>query len=239
MSKALMLFAVLAVSSLVMVGCAFAQSIPKPTVPEFSLKLVANPYDVPPTYEIDPYTGERVLTQDGYHVENRSIEITIRNQPFTIYEMDNGLNSYLFYNISYRGHYETDWSYYSYDRNTEWFFSQSDSEYTVISFYGLPAEGSIDFRVQAQLGSFTYYYMPWKVYVFHGETSGWSDIQTISIPEIQDSSPEPTIPTSPSPFPTDYTGVGLSETEIIIGASIIVAIVIVGLGLLLYLIKRK
>ena len=51
-------------------------------------------------------------------------------------------------------------------------------------------------------------------------------------------SPEPTIPTSPS-FPTNYTGVRLSDTEVIIGASIIVAIVIVGLGLLLYLIKRK
>jgi hypothetical protein len=42
-----------------------------------------------------------------------------------------------------------------------------------------------------------------------------------------------------SPEPANYTGVGLTETEIIIGASIIVAIVIVGLGLLVYLIKRK
>jgi hypothetical protein len=44
---------------------------------------------------------------------------------------------------------------------------------------------------------------------------------------------------SPSPEPTNYSGVRLSETEIIIGATIIVAIVIFGLGLLLYLIKSK
>ena len=44
---------------------------------------------------------------------------------------------------------------------------------------------------------------------------------------------------SPFPEPTDYTGVRLSETEVIIGGAFIVAIVIIGLGLLLYLIKRN
>jgi len=44
---------------------------------------------------------------------------------------------------------------------------------------------------------------------------------------------------SPFPEPTDYTGVGLTETEVIIGGAFIVAIIIVGLGLLFYLIKRR
>jgi hypothetical protein len=48
-------------------------------------------------------------------------------------------------------------------------------------------------------------------------------------------SPSPKI----TPFPTNYIGVGLTETEIIIGGAIIMAIIIVGLGLLFYLIKRK
>lgn len=52
-------------------------------------------------------------------------------------------------------------------------------------------------------------------------------------------SPVDYVPTSPTPFPTDYTGIGISETEIIIGIAIIVALVIVGLGLLLHFIKRK
>lgn len=74
---------------------------------------------------------------------------------------------------------------------------------------------------------------------FTGERSEWSEIQTLTIGEIHTSSPEPTIPTSPTPFPTDYTGVRISETEIIIGVAIIIAIFCVGLGLLVYLIKRK
>lgn len=41
------------------------------------------------------------------------------------------------------------------------------------------------------------------------------------------------------PFPTDYTGVGLTETEVILGVAITVAVVGLGLGLLVYLIKRK
>ena len=44
---------------------------------------------------------------------------------------------------------------------------------------------------------------------------------------------------SPFPEPTDYTGVRLSETEVIIGGAFIVAIIIVGLGFLFYLIKRR
>jgi hypothetical protein len=47
------------------------------------------------------------------------------------------------------------------------------------------------------------------------------------------SSPEPTL------FPTNYTGGGLSETEIIIGTAVTVIVILVGLGLLVYLIKRK
>ena len=57
--------------------------------------------------------------------------------------------------------------------------------------------------------------------------------------DLPTSSPEPTAPVSPTPFPTDYTGVGISEAEIIIGLAVIVALVIVGLGLLFYFIKRK
>jgi hypothetical protein len=41
-SWALLLVAVLTVSSLLMVASAFAQSIPKPSVPEFTLQLEDN-----------------------------------------------------------------------------------------------------------------------------------------------------------------------------------------------------
>ena len=50
----------------------------KPSVPEFTVKLVAHPYDVPTTYSTDPYTGE-TITHAGYHMENKSIEVSIKN----------------------------------------------------------------------------------------------------------------------------------------------------------------
>ncbi|MCW4044727.1 MAG: hypothetical protein NWE94_04325 [Candidatus Bathyarchaeota archaeon] len=214
-------------------------SIPKPSVPEFTVKYVDNSYDVPPTYEVDPYTGKNI-THAGYRVENKSIEITVRNQPFTPYRLDNEHYVNLFYNISYRGHYGEGWEYSAYDRNTEWFITQSDSEYTVISFYPVPTEGVMDFRVQAQIGYFTYYYMPFRVYEFHGETSGWSDIQTITIPTSDSSPASSPLSTSIPDQTLEPTATGTPQTlpaEAIIVA--VIAVVLVIAGLLVYFKKRS
>ena len=54
----LLLVAILAVSSLILVESATAQSIPKPSVPEFTAKIVANPYEIPTPHSVDPYTGK-------------------------------------------------------------------------------------------------------------------------------------------------------------------------------------
>lgn len=104
-SLVLLLITVLVLSSLVMVGSVFAQS-----VPEFTLKLVAHPYDVPSTYEIDPYTGEKIITSYGYHEENKSIEVTIKNQPFTSTLDASGNYTSLYYNVRYKGNYADEWS---------------------------------------------------------------------------------------------------------------------------------
>ena len=110
----LLLVVILAVSSLMMVESASAQSIPKPSVPEFTLKYVDNSYDVPPmtTSSTDPYTGKVTFTTiPGYHVENKSVEITIKNQPFTSYLNENGSRVWLFYYVAVKGHFEN-WSYH-------------------------------------------------------------------------------------------------------------------------------
>ncbi len=79
--KVALLFSLILILSTLIVESALAQSIPKPSVPEFILKFVAYPYDVPPKYETNPYTGKNEMTQAGYHVENKSIEVIIKNQP--------------------------------------------------------------------------------------------------------------------------------------------------------------
>ena len=221
-----MFILVLAFSSVMMIRPAFAQSIPKPYVPEFSLKLVAHPYDVAPTTAIDPYTGNNVTIRAGYRVQNRSIEVTIKNQPFASYTDSNGSYISLYYSVGSKGHYGSDWSYYPNSGKT---YPASDSEFAVITFsidglysYGetlgnIPNGSQIDFQVEALIGSYTDTIVPiypghalsptTHVEVFSGETSGWSNTQTITVANSTITTPlltptltpTPTLMSSPSP----------------------------------------
>src|SRR3972149_2373794 len=81
----LLLILALTASSLTAVKGVSVESIPKPSAPEFTVKIVSYPYDVPPktTTTIDQYTGkETTTTTPGYHVENKSIEVAIKNPQF-------------------------------------------------------------------------------------------------------------------------------------------------------------
>jgi hypothetical protein len=223
----LMLFALLVLSSLVMVGSVFAQA-----VPEFTVKVVAHPYDVPTTYSTDPYTGE-TITHEGYHVENKSIEVWIKNQPFTPYEDAEGNEVNLYYNVRVKGHFEEDWSTpitYSESDSAER-IPRSSSEYTVLSLvdYYNP-NATVDYQVEAIMGHFyTSYYPPGHAIAFPvtsfqvDETSGWSVTQTLTIEEVPTPSPEP----APS-----------LEPILILGVAAIVAVFAFGI-VLLYFIKRK
>ena len=247
-SVVLVLFALLALSGLVMAGSVSAQSVTKPSVPEFTVELVDNSYDIPITYYTDPYTGE-TITNEGGHVENKSIEVWIKNQPFTPYDDAEGHEVNLYYNVRVKGHFEEDWSLPitfsgsdSADR-----IPQSSSEYTVLSLANYyPSGAQVDYQVEAFLGHFYTDYYPeghvfaWPVRVFQvDEISGWSSTQTIVIGEIhtQTPSPEPTVPTSPTQMPDEEPQ--QLEQELILGVAVTVTAITVGLGLLLYLIKRK
>jgi hypothetical protein len=239
-------------------------SIPKPSVPEFTVALVDSSYDVPTTYSIDPYTGENV-THLGYHVERTSIEVKIKNQPFTPYEIQdsygNNWTINFFYNIRIKGHFSGDWI--ELYRASDGYLTQSDLQYTVISYvWGgdadtvmgtkmikLPAGGQVDFQVEAMIG---YVHreitipVPGTGWVFTGETSGWSNTQTITIGESQTPTPSPaTTPTptapnmGPTSAPTQEPALAPEQLEVIIGAAVAVAVLSVSLGLFIYLIKRK
>jgi len=244
----LLLIAIFVLSNLVMVGSGFAQSMSKPSVPEFTLKLVAHPYDVPSTYEIDPYTGEKIITSYGYREENKSIEVTIKNQPFTSTLDSSGNYTSLFYNVRYKGHYSDEWTPSEQSLSTI-FYNASNSDYTVISISllkigSVSIDGEIDFQVRALIGySIAKAYgsiLPPEMMIYHefiGQAGDWSNTQTISNSESQSSSPEPTIPTSPSQMPDEEPE--LSEQDVILGIAITVAVLVAGLGLLVYLVKRK
>jgi hypothetical protein len=199
--------------------------VPIPPVPEFTLKYVDHSYDVPTTTtsHTDPYTG-RVTTEThpGYHVENFTIDLTIKNQVFPA-SID-GFSLGMRYFIESKGPFEEDWHRQA---NID---TQSASGYTVVSFpaKSYTAGGTVDFRVKAWLG----FYYPGNemvpAYYLWPRASDWSNIQTIDIP----------LSTS-SPSPTPYSGAQLPEEELIMGAAIAAVVIIAGLGLLIYLIKRK
>lgn len=235
---ALLLFAVLAVLGLMMAESASAQSIPNPSVPEFTV------------------TGESI--SGWVDTEVIRIAVTIKNQPFTPYTEADGSSVDLFYNVSWKGHDADTWMYYYHNIYQVDYFKATSSNETFISLDlsgselgGIYGGGQADIRVQALIGGYTYYrqpFYPMDVYnvEFNGQTSDWSQAQTITITEGQTPTPSPTtIPTpSPSHATTPTPTIPYQEPQqteqlaMIIGIAIAVVVIGAGLGLLVYLIKK-
>jgi hypothetical protein len=185
-----------------------AQTIPKPTVPEFTVRYADNSYDVPTTTSIDPYTG-KTITNQGYHVEKISTELSIKNQPFTPFQLNVDGDSRtinLYYNIHIKGHYSTSWNYYQrYNGSSDGNLRQNySSSYTTVPINQyMPKEGALDIQIEAMVGYEVGVISsvpgaPGTARVIRGENSGWSNIQTVTIGETTSNStpqaPTPTIP---------------------------------------------
>jgi len=246
----LLLVVILAVSSLMMVENAGAQSIPKPSVPEFTVEAVDHSYVVPTSTSIDPYSGQQI-THPSYKVENKTIDIRIKNQPFSSTNIDGNVTG-LFYIIGWKGHYENWAEFYDgndyfntnhYDTNKYWGIEASNSAYTVYSFSifnSLPVGSEIDFQVKAVIG-FNFLYFGGHIQpigtVFHYvQESDWSKTQTITTPETSAStSPNPTPSStntleSPTPTVPEFP----SWTTLLLLTTMVVAA-----GLLVYHKKQK
>ena len=185
--------------------------IPTPSVPEFTVKYVNSSYEVPTSYSINPYTGQNV-TNPSYYIDNESIVLTISNQPFTSFiDNINGApwNISLFYDVREKGHYAENWTNLYY---TGYFPIKASSQYTVLTYPAqhysnapdsymlgdisvqIPEGGQIDIQVEALIG----YISPGHNFppiptTFAGQTSDWSNTQSITVPSTS-SSPSPTVP---------------------------------------------
>lgn len=215
-------------------------SIPKPSVPEFTLKYADNSYDVPPTYGIDQYTGKNVTTSNGYRVDNRSIEFTIKNQHFTPYNDSDGRYIGLYYNFRLKGPYGAEWDYCpiapngrstrryggmfgSADQLPEIHLCASNSEYTVIamslselSIQDITDEGQVEIQVQALIGHLEPddFMLAGHTYIFTGESSDWSATQTLTIGEnTATATPAPSVSPSPSVFPSASPSATPQDTD--------------------------
>ena len=198
------LILIVAISSLtiLVVKPTNAQSIPKPSVPEFILKYVDYSYDIPPTYGTNPYNGQTEITNPGQHVDKKSLEVWIKNQPFAPYTDADGHKIILGYGINWKGHFTNVWTYNPSENN---YFLASGAEYTVISYgfdgdsrddypiywlSGLISTGDqLDFQVEAFIGYYVTAFSPpdplfgrtHEYQVFTGKTSDWSGVQTITL----------------------------------------------------------
>src|ERR1700693_517879 len=128
-----------------------AQTIPKPSVPEFSIRYVDFSYGIPANTSIHPFTGKTV-TNPAQYIVNQTIQISIKNQ--TISSSD-----YLYYQIRMKGHFSQEWT------NISFVQANPQSAYTVLiyallgnnasghfdSSLEISSGGSADFQVQAQI----------------------------------------------------------------------------------------
>jgi hypothetical protein len=167
---------VLLAASLSAAEPAFAQSNSVLAAPQFTVTYVDKSYDVEPTYGVDEYTGQTVVKTAGYHVQNASVVVSIKNQPFTPYSVgDHTVN--LYYNISVKGHFGSNWQYYTHyyvpsgEYSSVIYISPTDNEADTLVAFGFSSNngstpvrgpsirdvsvgGDIDFRVQAYAGYF-------------------------------------------------------------------------------------
>jgi hypothetical protein len=158
--------------TLLMVKPANAQSIPSPSVPQFTVKFVKMAYNVPETY--------------GVAVP--AVNFTFKNPPFTPYTDQNGNKIDLNYLIDWKRPSDRTWIQYTFP------LSGLDNNTHSVGMYidepGIPSQtGQIEFKIAAQIT-----YLPKASNVTAiGETSNWSSIQTITIP-ASSSSPTPSVP---------------------------------------------
>ena len=190
----LLLLTCLVTSSLIVyaVPLVSAQAGYKPSIPQFSAKAFDKTYV-------------------GTDTVDRSVEVTIKNQPFTPYTDANGDTYNLYYTAQYRlnSSDEQDWITVYYIP-----YIQSDSQYTtkMCVLYGLDKSvfGSrIEFRVKAEIGCLKVYTNTDGYMVIGSDfalvsSSGWSNIQKVTATdEPWSPPPSQTVTSSPSPCPSN------------------------------------
>jgi hypothetical protein len=199
----LLVAAVMLASGLLMVESAFAQSTPKPFAPEFTAKYTDYSYDIPTTTSTstDPFTGKQIITtNNGYHVDNRTVILVIKNQQINTVDQANPLS--LYYYVRFKGHYEnneSDWMYlpkelkYGYgpasnSSESVWYYTLNSLASQYYLYFSDNSE--IDFQVQAFIGNQTLSTVGLGGhYVFTGEGSNWSKTQTVTIKNSNSQTP--------------------------------------------------
>jgi hypothetical protein len=222
--------------------------------PEITSVTIHNtPIWKPPVTATNPYNGEVTANKPGYWIQNGTIEITIKNHPFSPYVDENGNTINTYYCLFYNGtQYNYGWIGSGY-RGVPIAVYQSDSTYTVITFtYGDNSQldtvsGDVSFRIQIVENGYFGRDPDYGNWVFEGVGSKWTEF-TITIPDKGDkpSTSKPNIkPTSVVPSTADPNNLPTSDptnrppqspwtTNILIMVIIVVCIITTPLVILAY-----
>ena len=215
-----LLLVILSVASIILsIELTLAQTIPKPSVPEFTVQPIGPSFDIPPTYSFNASNG-MFYVNEGYHFQYSTVEVIIKSQAFT-----NETNvDHLLYNVRLKPHNYPD-SYWDelFNPNRDGFPIQGRSNYTIIPIaaegatelqYQIPAGATTDIQVEAMIGHIERGFngnatnqIEMYPYIFVGQTSGWSNTQTVTLPpkvpftsssnSTQTPAPSPTVPELP------------------------------------------
>lgn len=265
----LYLVVLLAAYSILFVIPTDAQSITKPSVPEFKLSYTNYVYDTPAA--TSQWSGEPI-PNSGYHYDYREVYIKVRNQPNDGYVNDesikNGVKEHLYYNVRVKNQFSNDWvelwgqsPVYASNGSViigTWYWGASDSEVTNIGSINLNGRTNIihasrdiavgdqvDFQVKALIG-----YQNLENHSFFGEESAWSNTQTLTIdmsaqttssppPDSSNATAEPTQSATPSNALDDPTERITSVPLSIFIAVIVALLAVIVLLLVVYRRLRK
>jgi hypothetical protein len=264
----LYLVVLLIVYSILFVIPTDAQSITKPSVPEFKLNYTNYVYDEPAA--TSQWSGEPI-PNSGYHYDYRLVYIKVRNTPNDAYVNDdstiNGVREHLYYNVRVKNHFSNEWVEFwgqspMYASNGSiitgtWYWGASDSEVTTIGSIALNGRTNlihasrdvavgdqVDFQVKALIG-----YQNIEDHTFIGEESAWSSTQTLTIDmsvqttssppsDSSDATTEPTQSTTPSNTLDDQT-YGVTSVPLSVFIAVIVALIAVIFTLLIFYRRPK
>ncbi len=222
---------------------------PTPSIPEFTAELAGPPYTQPTTYILNDSSGQ-TEPQIGFTNAYTSVNVTIKNQPFTSFDTGFNGNAWLMYNIRIKNHQSTDnWT----EVYSAYFLYLSNASNTATTELDVPIQGvrtlgpiagsQIDIQVQAYIGTVHRKIWPTEGVIapwfFDGQVSGWSNTQTVNIPanvplSVPSSSPYSTLEPTMSP-----TSDGSSSSILIVVITISAVIALLAAVYLLSYMKRK
>jgi hypothetical protein len=211
-SLPLLLVVMLTASCFLSIQQTYAQSISKPSVPDFTIQPIGPSFDIPPTYSFNASNG-LFYVNEGYHFEYSTVQVIIKNQAFI-----NQTNlDHMYYSVRLKPHNYPD-SYWNelFNPNLDGFPIQSSSNYTIIPIaaegstenqYQISAGATTDIQVKAMIGHIERGFngnatnqIEMYPYVFIGQTSDWSKTQTVTLPPKIPFTPSASTPThAPSP----------------------------------------